>query len=204
MKKNFPALIFAFPVLFCSAQSDVKQTSGIQSGNFIVEKSILATPVKNQAVTGTCWAFSTTSLLESQALKKGLGSLDISEMFTVRNVYIEKAKNYILRQGHAQFGEGGLGHDLIRSTATYGAVPENVYSGLNLKHKTHNHQAMITELKYYLDSLLKYRPVPSNWMTGFEATLDGYLGAVPADFNYNGKKNLLNYCLLIICCSIRK
>ena len=40
-------------------------------------------------------------------------------MFTVRNIYIDKAKNYILRQGHTQFGEGGLGHDLINAIDRY-------------------------------------------------------------------------------------
>ena len=49
--------------------------------------------------------------------------MDLSEMFSVRNIYIEKAQNYILRQGHTQFGEGGLGHDQIRAVALYGAMP---------------------------------------------------------------------------------
>ena len=56
-------------------------------------------------------------------MKNNLGQMDLSEWFTVRNIYIEKAKNYILRQGHTQFGEGGLGHDQIRAVALYGAMP---------------------------------------------------------------------------------
>ena len=110
---------------------------------FTIQKTIAATPVKNQAMTGTCWCFSSTSLIESQCLKKNIGELDISEMFTVRNIYIEKAKNYLLRQGHTQFGEGGLGHDLVRAIATYGAVPEDVYSGLVSGQKMHNHQNLL-------------------------------------------------------------
>jgi len=90
-------------------------------------------------MTGTCWCFSTTSLVESECLKKNAGELDISEMFIVRNIYVEKAVNYVHRQGHAQFGEGGLGHDLLRGIATYGAMPESVYSGLKSGQKMHNH-----------------------------------------------------------------
>src|SRR5690348_8288578 len=63
---------------------------------FTVDKAVAATSVKNQAMTGTCWCFSSTSLIESQCLKNNLGELDLSEMYTVRNIYVEKAKNYLL------------------------------------------------------------------------------------------------------------
>ena len=155
---------------------------------FTVEKNNEATPVKNQAMTGTCWCFSSTSLLESQCLKKGAGEFDISEMFTVRNIYLEKARNYVLRQGHAQFGEGGLGHDLIRAVATYGAVPESEYSGLMPGQQLHNHVKLSNQLKNYLDSILRIEPLPAEWYNGFKHLVDSALGAPPADFFYGGKK----------------
>lgn len=155
---------------------------------FTIQKTIAATPVKNQAMTGTCWCFSSTSLIESQCLKKNIGELDISEMFTVRNIYIEKAKNYLLRQGHTQFGEGGLGHDLVRAIATYGAVPEDVYSGLVSGQKMHNHQKLSGQLKDYLDETLKTVPVPANWLDEYIKILDKGLGTAPTDFEYKGKK----------------
>ena len=154
---------------------------------FTIQKSIAATPVKNQAMTGTCWCFSSTSLIESQCLKKNIGELDISEMFTVRNIYIEKAKNYIHRQGHAQFGEGGLGHDLIRAIATYGAVPENVYSGLKPGEKMHNHTKLAAQLKDYLDETLKTTPVAADWMDGYVKILNNGLGVPPENFDFKGK-----------------
>ena len=43
-----------------------------------------ATPVKNQASTGTCWCFATTSFMESELLRMGKGTYDLSEMFIVR------------------------------------------------------------------------------------------------------------------------
>jgi len=168
------------------AAVSMAQPSMLQPG-FTMQKSVAATPVKNQAMTGTCWCFSSTSLIESQCLKKNIGELDISEMFTVRNIYIEKAKNYIHRQGHAQFGEGGLGHDLIRAIANYGAVPESVYSGLKSGEKMHNHTKLAAQLKDYLDEILKTTPVPSDWMDGYVKILNNGLGVPPENFDYKGK-----------------
>jgi bleomycin hydrolase len=155
---------------------------------FFEQKIVKPTPVKNQAASGTCWCFSTTSLVESECLKDIKQELDISEMYTVRNIYIEKAKNYILRQGKAQFGEGGLGHDLTRAIALYGAIPESVYSGLVNGQTSHNHQKLAGELQQYLDSILKSRPVPANWLETYTDILNKYLGSAPAEFIYEGKK----------------
>jgi bleomycin hydrolase len=156
--------------------------------NFTALKSIAATTVKNQAMTGTCWCFSTTSLIESQCLKNNGTDLDISEMYSVRNTYIDKAKNYVLRQGHAQFSEGGLGHDLINAIAKYGAVPESVYSGLKPGQTMHNHQALVSSLKKYLDSILKSGTVSEDWLTAYTKILDSSLGTPPEKFAYNGKE----------------
>ncbi len=145
------------------------------------------TPVKNQANTGTCWSFSTISLVESQTMSLGMGEFDLSEMFVVRNIYREKARNYLLRQGKAQFGPGGLGHDVIHAIHAYGAVPESVYTGLLLGHNEHDHEAMDEKLKQYLDKVLETRPVSPDWMKGFEAILDDHLGKVPESFQWKEK-----------------
>ena len=188
MKKVFFFHFSALLSVVSFAQNDAtpSKATGLPE-NFIIEKSIPVTSVKNQAITGTCWCFSTTSLVESQCMKKSLGQMDISEMFSVRNIYIEKAQNYILRQGHTQFGEGGLGHDLIRAIATYGAMPESEYSGLKGE-KQHNHSKLVSNLQEYLDNILKKKPVPLNWMDGYVAILDQTLGRPPGDFMYQGKR----------------
>jgi bleomycin hydrolase len=151
-------------------------------------KAIPATPVKNQAMTGTCWCFSTTSLVESQLLKNSAAEIDLSEMYSVRNTYIDKAKNYLLRQGKTQFGEGGLGHDLINAITKYGAMPEDVYSGLKQGQTQHNHQELVSSLKKYLDTVLRMANVPADWQTGYTKILDSMLGAPPEKFKYQGKE----------------
>ncbi|MEO7263972.1 MAG: C1 family peptidase [Ferruginibacter sp.] len=157
--------------------------------NFVIEKFNPVSPVKNQARTGTCWAFSTTSLIESQAIKNNAGVWDLSEMYIVRNMYIEKAKNYVLRQGQAQFSEGGLGHDVIRSLALYGAMPENVYTGMKPGQTLPDHLGLAMVLRNNLDSIIsrKLRGEQFNWLPKFIATLDERLGLPPSDFFYAEK-----------------
>ncbi len=189
MKRIILFSIVAISAAISNAQNSLPVAkTGVTSSEFTVIKNNPATPVKNQAMTGTCWSFSTTSLLESQCLKNNLGSFDLSEMFTVRNIYIEKAKNYVLRQGHAQFGEGGLGHDVIRSISKYGAMPDDAYSGLKSGEAQLNHQKMSKELNSYLDSLLKPgKAIAQDWLAGYNKILDEYMGPLPANFTYNGK-----------------
>ncbi|MBO9728218.1 MAG: aminopeptidase [Chitinophaga sp.] len=163
------------------------QEKGMVINNLVKGKINAATPVKNQGMSGTCWSFSSTSMVESECLRKGVPELDLSEMFTARNVYIEKAKNYVRRQGFARFDEGGLAHDVIRSIALYGIEPESVYSGLKGNATVHNHSEMVTTMKKYLDSIIKVSPVPDNWVSQFTGILDNYMGQPPATFEYNGK-----------------
>lgn len=180
-----PSLLLA---TFLFAQPPQNQTQTFQKPQFFDVKTLKATPVKNQAMTGTCWCFSTTSLIESEEMRRGQPEMDLSEMFTVRNIYIEKAKNYILRLGKAQFGEGGLSHDMIRSVANYGAVPETVYSGLLNGQKEYDHSELYKKLQAYLDEVLKKQPIASGWLNGYTAILDEYLGKAPQEFTYHGKK----------------
>jgi bleomycin hydrolase len=185
MQKAFLIVMASLATTAILAQPATKL---MMDNGFTVSKSLPATPVKDQAMTGTCWSFSSVSLLESQALKNNLGQQDISEMFIVRNIYIEKAKNYLLRQGKAQFSEGALGHDLIRGIATYGAIPETVYSGLKEGRKQFNHGKMVTDLKKYLDSLLERTPISANWLNRFIDIMDETMPVPPTEFTYQGKK----------------
>ena len=210
MKKILFVLLGLGFVFGSIAQNEKLETSpdptgikAISSGTFIDGKKQFCTRVKDQERTGTCWSFSTTSLVESQVYKNRLGAYDISEMFSVRNMYIEKAKNYVLRQGHAQFSEGALGHDLIRSIATYGTVTEQAYNGLANGEKVYDHEVMFKELNKYLDSTIKTkgRSLSAEWLPGYNKILDKYMGPLPESFSYNGQrytpksfaKNLLKF-----------
>ncbi|HWC52044.1 MAG TPA: C1 family peptidase [Chitinophagaceae bacterium] len=180
--------VYSFIAIAVISVAQPSTNSTFQAPQFFDVKKLESTSVKDQAMTGTCWCFSTTSLVESDEIRKDKRSIDLSEMFTVRNIYIEKAKNYILRQGKAQFGEGGLGHDEIRAVATYGAVPLEDYIGLLNGQKMYDHQKMFSQLKQYLDSVLKKQPISPDWLNGYTKILDQNMGIVPSKFNYDGKE----------------
>ena len=161
---------------------------GLSQYKFNTETKIECTEVKNQARTGTCWSFATASFIESELIKAGKGQIDLSEMFVVRNIYEDKAHNYVLRHGKANFSQGSLAHDLIRMMEKNGVVPDDAYSGLVNQEKTHNHGEMEAGLKGFLDGILKQKNLSTKWKPAFNAVLDVYLGPEPTYFKYDGKR----------------
>lgn len=154
---------------------------------FEMLKEADCTSVKNQSNTGTCWSFATCSFLESELKRIGKGDLDLSEMFIVRNIYKDKAYNYVMRQGNAAFGQGSLSHDFVKTVAKHGVVPEEVYSGLIKGQTYHDHGEMETVLKGTLDGLVKRRSISEKWEEAYDALLSAYIGGYPETFEYQGK-----------------
>ncbi len=167
-----------------------RETEGEPQGfQFTILKQLEATSVKNQAKTGTCWSFATSSFLESELLRMGKGRYDLSEMFVVRHIYPQKALNYVRRHGNTTFGAGSLSGDLLRTVAEYGVVPEFVYDGKFVGYSRHNHAEMDAVLKAMLDAVIanQGKRLSPAWPKAVDAVLDAYLGEVPEKFAYNGK-----------------
>lgn len=180
--------VIAFVVFSGSITQAQVEVKSPNSYDFKPIKTINCTPVKSQGRTGTCWSFATSSFLESEAIRMGHGPQDFSEMYVVRNVYKDKARNYILRQGKANFSQGSLSHDLIRVIGNHGMVPESIYSGKLVGDEKHDHSEMEDVLKGMLDGLLKQKRLSNKWMKALDAVIDSYLGALPQQFTYDGKK----------------
>jgi bleomycin hydrolase len=152
-------------------------------------KVLSTTPVKDQNKSGTCWCFAGTSMMEDEILRKGGKELDLSEMFTVRQCYLEKADRYVRMYGGTNFGAGGSIADVPYVWEKYGAVPESVYTGLEYGEEKHVHGELDAILKAYLDVVIS-RPdkrITTAWRKGFEGILDAYLGKVPETFTVDGK-----------------
>lgn len=103
----------------------------VESFKFTDVINLANTSIKNQGSSGTCWSYSTNSYLESEMIRLGKQPVEISQVFSARNAYVEKGKNYVRMHGAVTLGDGGELHDVINMYKKYGAVPQEVYSGLN-------------------------------------------------------------------------
>ena len=175
-----------FVALMVAASAVMAQEgNGYQFTDIVSNK---ATSVKNQAATGTCWCFATTSFMESELLRMGKGEYDLSEMFIVRQKYMNQLADNYLRRGRGNIGQGSISPSWMTAFQQVGIVPEEVYSGINYDSKTHNH----TELEAYMSAIAgqavkkKHRSPEYNEL--MNTLFDIYMGKLPETFTYNGKE----------------
>ncbi len=145
------------------------------------------TSIKNQGSSGTCWSYSGNSFLESEMIRMGKQPVEISQIFTARNTYIEKAKNFVRLHGDQAQGDGGQLHDVLTIFRQYGAVPQEAYTGLQADQSLNNFSEMGPLLQGITETVAKSRKPSSTWLKAFTAAMDAYLGQVPESFQYKGK-----------------
>lgn len=147
--------------------------------------------VQDQNKSGTCWAFSGISTLEDNIKRKSGKDVKLSEMYVVRNAYLEKAAKWMRMNGKINFAQGGSFPDVLNMSIRYGAIPEEAYPGLNYGEEKHSHYELAEALEAYLNAVLargtKNGKLSTAWLKGFEGILDAYLGKVPETFTYEGK-----------------
>ncbi|MBQ2371371.1 MAG: aminopeptidase, partial [Muribaculaceae bacterium] len=150
---------------------------------------VKTTPVKDQNKSGTCWCFAGNAFFEDEILRTTGKEVDLSEMFVVRQCYLDKAIKYIRMGGTINFAQGGSGLDVPYVWKKYGAMPEEAFAGLNYGEAKHSHYEMFDVMEGYLKGVLRNgnKKLSTAWLTGFEAILDAYFGKVPETFEYNGK-----------------
>ncbi|MFL9843243.1 C1 family peptidase [Flavobacterium rhizosphaerae] len=148
------------------------------------------TPVKNQGSSGTCWSYSANSFLESEMIRMGKEPVEISQVYTARNAYIEKGKNYVRMHGAITLGDGGALHDVINMYKKYGALPKSEYTGLNYGTANNKFAEMQAINQGLLEAVVKNPngELTPNWIDAYTSVIDTYLGKVPENFTYKGKK----------------
>jgi bleomycin hydrolase len=174
---------FILVVLF-SFSVQAKKKEEPKGYQFKMLYEVPTTAVKDQYRTGTCWSFSGLAFFETELLRMGKGEYDLSEMYLVRQAYLEKAERFVRYQGKTNFGNGGVVMDVFYLIKKYGILPESVYPGLNYDENKHVHAEMDALLSGYVNTLIqnnnkKLTPV---WPKGFEGILNAYLGVVPEVF----------------------
>ena len=148
------------------------------------------TSIKNQGSSGTCWSYATNSFLESEMVRNGKKPVELAQVFSARNAYLEKGRNYVRMHGAITLGDGGALHDVPNMLKKYGAVPQSVYTGLNYGTDKNKFAEMTALSEAFLKAVVTNPndELTPNWQRAYAAILDTYLGDVPKNFDYNGKK----------------
>jgi len=146
------------------------------------------TPIKDQGSSGTCWSYSGNSFIESEMIRKGKKPVELAQIFTARNAYIEKGKMYVKMHGNVELGEGGQFHDVMNTYKKYGTVPRSVYTGLQEGQTRNNFSEMSKMNESILGSIIKNEKLSDKWLDAYTAVIDSYLGEAPKEFMYEGKK----------------
>lgn len=184
------AITMALPMAGFAQKNKKKDKKEVDDKyQFTAIYDLKTTPVKSQDRVGSCWDYATTSFVETELLRMGQPELDLSEMFTIRYDYVNKADWYLRMHGNNNFAQGGQAHDVINVIRDHGFVPESVYHGIMYGEERHNHSELTPMLTGIVDiarqkKLGKVSPV---WEDAFVAVLETYLGEAPKEFEWEGK-----------------
>lgn len=160
---------------------------------FTTVKANPITSIKDQANSGTCWAYSTISFLESEAIRlAGIKDTadypDFSEFFVVSHSYMDRAEKYVRLDGNLTFSAGSEADDVLHIVRDYGIVPQCEMTGMNYGTPLPAQSELDAVLRGYISAVAKNpnRTLTTAWKPGFQAILDAYLGEYPDTFTVNG------------------
>ena len=186
MKKTMWIAALGFVSLSAMAQEQPKDEGFI----FTTVKENPITSIKNQNRSSTCWSFSSVAFLESELLRMGKGTFDLSEMFIVHHTMIDRAVNYVRYHGDNSFSPGGSFYDAIFCLKNYGLVPQEAMPGIMYGEKLPVHNELDAVADGYVNAIAKghLRKLSPVWKQGLSAIYDTYLGKCPETFTYEGKE----------------
>ena len=180
--------ILTIAIVSCLGGFAQKDTTGFV---FTTVKENKITSVKNQNRSSTCWAYSALGFLEAELLRLNKGDCDFSEMFVVYHTMLDRAVNYVRLHGDASFSPGGSFYDVLYCWRHYGIVPDNVMpAGVMYGDTLANHSDLDAAAKAYVDVIAKSTAskISPLWRRPLEAIYETYLGKLPQEFTYKGKK----------------
>lgn len=141
----------------------------------------------SQGISGTCWAYSAVSFLESEEYRISKRKIKLSEMFVVYYEYVDRAKHFVETRGETFIGQGSENNAILRIMKSYGIVPYSQYNGLPDNQKYNNHKQLFSEYSEYLQSVKK----TGQWdldivLSNVKTILNQHLGKPPESFKIDG------------------
>jgi bleomycin hydrolase len=154
---------------------------------FKEEINLPTTSVKSQGSAGTCWSYSGNSFLETEMIRNGQQPVDLAEIFNARQVYLGKARNFILFNGNLGLGDGGETHDVLNIFRKNGAMPQQAYTLEDYGKGVIKSSEFQEGFKAILDGYVKNPSKNPSWVQDINAYMDEKLGKLPETFEYQGK-----------------
>lgn len=189
MRRFVSILLFVtliFPVQAQKDSSKVKEEGFV----FTTLKENPITSIKNQNRSGTCWAYSGLGFLESELLRMGKGTHELSRMYIVRHTYMDRGTHYVRLHGDAPLGQGGSFYDVVYGIKNYGIVPESAYIGIEYGDSLPNFTELDKVMTAYIQAVGKSNlgKLSPAWKKGYDGVLNAYFGPYPEKFTYQGKE----------------
>lgn len=128
---------------------------------------------------------SALALFESDLLRRGKGTYDLSPMWVARFVYFEKVWKYVRMRGTISLSAAGTWEDVPTVIRKYGIVPAEIYAGPGYN-SVPNYAALDGVAKSYADAVISGRMPLSSFLDGLNGILDSYFGAIPETFTSGG------------------
>lgn len=147
-------------------------------------------PPVMQGLSGMCWCFSTTSLLESEIRRQTGRSIKLSELHTVYWEHVEKAREFVRTRGASYLAEGSEANAVFRIWKKYGVVPGDAYTGLKPGQRYHDHEnTFFPEIKKYLASVKDNAAWNEEIVIAtVRSILDHAIGQPPASVEVDGQR----------------
>ncbi len=161
----------------------------IRPGSATEFTSVFHFPPTPQDLTGTCWAFSGTSFIESEVYRKTSRKIKLSEMHTVYWEWVEKVRRFVRERGESVVSAGSEEEGVPRIMGMYGAVPREVFDGLNPNYPHFSHDLLDGEIDRYLAYVKEHDLWDENAViASVRVMLDKYIGKPPESFQFEGKQ----------------
>lgn len=187
MRVLLVGLMVVSPVISMNAQ---EKESGKQV--FTTVKEVPITPVKDQSRSGTCWDYATLGYFEAEILRKTGRVYDLCEMFVANKNYVDEAVFQVRMHGDSRFSEGGSADDVLSVLRTHGICPESAMPapGSLTGDSLANFDEFFSVLTPYVEAVARNKAtrLSSQWLVGYQAILDAYLGKCPERFEYEGRE----------------
>lgn len=188
MKKSTFLLVLILVAIGIDAKpKKEKQTEGFI---FTTVKANPITSIKNQNRSGTCWAFSSLGFFESELLRMGKGTYNLSEMYLVHKTMEDRAVASVRLHGDISYSPGGSFYDAVYCLKNYGMVPENAMPkpGTLYGDTLANHGELDKVAGEYVNAIAKsnMKKLSPIWEKGLASIYDNYIGKCPEKFTYEG------------------